>query len=395
MCSGPQAAMEQEIEDLSQWPVAHPSTQGNEKLISLDMTPASGNSGELTFWNHGVPGIQHFTGGREISRSPWVSAEALRQNVNEVGPRFSTTLHEPGMGYCPQATPTHSPMTYCQGVSPSQPEMMVFKGTPMMPLGVPNVTGVAMTFTGHLRMSSTGLPVSNSSGRMPMMSHMGAPGMPYSEPSTAPSNRASLTPEILLAPTTPATEVMAVLPSLEQMLPPRDPHNHGISPAETQSLLALESQDSIMSQPDSQAGSFLPEQPYPAPQKAEPNSGAQEGVYRCRSSAPRPYRCPYENCGKAYTKRSHLVTHQRKHTGERPYKCSWEGCILAFYRSDELARHTRIHTRYRPYKCDHCGRKFMRSDHLRQHRKIHQQRPGPSDPQVHEREMGGPPPDPA
>ncbi|XP_005270522.2 Krueppel-like factor 17 isoform X2 [Homo sapiens] len=140
------------------------------------------------------------------------------------------------------------------------------------------------------------------------------------------------------------------------------------------------SQDSLVSQPDSQEGPFLPEQPGPAPQTVEKNSRPQEGTGRRGSSEARPYCCNYENCGKAYTKRSHLVSHQRKHTGERPYSCNWESCSWSFFRSDELRRHMRVHTRYRPYKCDQCSREFMRSDHLKQHQKTH--RPGPSDPQA-------------
>uniref|UniRef100_A0A3Q2GTG6 Krueppel-like factor 17 n=1 Tax=Equus caballus TaxID=9796 RepID=A0A3Q2GTG6_HORSE len=115
-------------------------------------------------------------------------------------------------------------------------------------------------------------------------------------------------------------------------------------------------------------------------------------VPQCTESpVSRPYHCQYENCGKAYTKHSHLVSHQRKHTGERPYKCTWEGCTWSFFRSDELGRHMRIHTRYRPYRCDQCGRQFMRSDHLRQHHRTHLQVLGSSDAQASNGQIPGPP----
>eukprot|EP00069_Balaena_mysticetus_P013199 bmy_08099T0 len=142
-------------------------------------------------------------------------------------------------------------------------------------------------------------------------------------------------------------------------------------PAVSPLLLALESQGSFVSQPVSQEDPFLPKQPLPAPRRAEQYSGAQERATRRRSPVSRPYCCDYENCEKAYTKHSHLVSHQRKHTGERPYKCMWEDCTWSFFRSSELRRHTRIHTKYRPHKCDQCGRQFMRSDHLRQHQGTH------------------------
>ncbi|XP_069335266.1 Krueppel-like factor 17 [Eulemur rufifrons] len=387
-----QEAEEQEAEELSQWPGTHQPAQGNRNVMSIsDTSLPSGISGVRTSWNHGIPGIQHFPQGREMSTTPLVSAEVPRQNVNEVGPQFSMSLPENG-SYCPQAIPISSQMIYYQGVSPSHQEML-FKGSQVMPLGEPSNTGVAMTFTGHPRMSPNGLPDSASSG-IPMMSHFGAPTMPYSEPLPVSSNRASLTSEMSLAPTIPSTGAQVMLPSLAQMLPPRDPHDLGMSPAESQSL-ALQSQDPFVSQPASQAGLFLPEQPILAPQRADPNSRAQEGAHGGRPLALRPYLCQHENCGKAYTKRSHLMNHQRKHTGQRPYKCTWEDCKWSFFRSDELRRHMRIHTRCRPYRCDQCGRHFMRSDHLKQHQRTHQQMPDPSDPQANDGEMGGPPQDPA
>nr|XP_006200620.1 Krueppel-like factor 17 [Vicugna pacos] len=393
MCNRPQLEMEQGAEGLSQWHVAPPQyTEDTEKSISiLGMSSSPGSSGVHTSWNRGASGIQHIPQCTELERISLVSAEAPRQNASEMGPPFSMSLPDHGANYCPQMTFTPSQMTYSQGMSSSQPGMMIFKEPQEMPLGDPNIPGVAMTFGGNLIMPPSGLPVSPPSG-IPMMSHVRVPTMPYSVLPMLPSNGGSLAPKMLLHPTMPPTEAQAMLPSLAQMLPPRDPHDFGMPPAGPSSLLTLESQGSFVSQPVSQENSFLPEQPLPAPGTAEQNPRAQERAPRKRSPVSRPYCCEYENCGKAYTKRSHLVSHQRKHTGERPYKCTWEACTWSFFRSDELGRHTRIHTRHRPHKCDQCGRQFMRSDHLRQHQRTHMRVPISSDPQANNGHMSGPPP---
>uniref|UniRef100_G3TYA5 Krueppel-like factor 17 n=1 Tax=Loxodonta africana TaxID=9785 RepID=G3TYA5_LOXAF len=392
MCSRFEAEMEQEAKELSTWQkaVRHQPVAATEQSVSLlDISPSPGCSGVYSSWNHSPPDIQHFPQGTELAKTPLVSAEAPRQNAGELGPQFTMSLPEHGVSYCPQATLMASQMIYCQGASPSQPEMMIFNRSQMIPSEESSVPGVSLTFSGNISMPSNGPPVSTPNA-IPV-SHIRAPTMPYSGTPTVPSNTASLTNRMLLAPTMSSTEAQAMLPSLTQILPPRGTYNFGIPPSASSSLLDLESQDSLMSYPDSQEDPFLPEQPIPAPQRAQQSSRAQEEAPSRRSPVSRPYHCHYESCGKAYTKRSHLVNHQRKHTGERPYRCQWEGCHWTFSRSDELRRHMRIHTKYRPHKCDQCGRRFMRSDHLKQHQRIHVWVPGSPNLQANNEQKDDPP----
>ncbi|XP_053684625.1 zinc finger protein 675-like [Sabethes cyaneus] len=97
----------------------------------------------------------------------------------------------------------------------------------------------------------------------------------------------------------------------------------------------------------------------------------QDQTMRITSTKARRYLCPWQGCGRAYTKSSHVTAHLRSHTGELPYACTWEGCELRFSRAETLKRHFRKHSGERSYACPECTATFGRSDHLRSHMKRH------------------------
>lgn len=81
----------------------------------------------------------------------------------------------------------------------------------------------------------------------------------------------------------------------------------------------------------------------------------------------RQFQCSF--CGKQFSTKSHVIIHERLHTGKKPYKCS--ECEQAFSRVDRLKEHQRVHTGEKPYGCSHCGKQFALLGSLKVHRRTH------------------------
>uniref|UniRef100_A0A5F8HEV2 Zinc finger protein 205 n=1 Tax=Monodelphis domestica TaxID=13616 RepID=A0A5F8HEV2_MONDO len=85
------------------------------------------------------------------------------------------------------------------------------------------------------------------------------------------------------------------------------------------------------------------------------------------SFSQKTYTC--QKCGKDFSWHSHLVTHQRIHTGEKPYTCI--DCGKCFSRSSHLIQHQIIHTGEKPFTCPVCWKSFSHHSTLIQHQSIH------------------------
>nr|XP_060508696.1 zinc finger imprinted 2 [Panthera onca] len=71
--------------------------------------------------------------------------------------------------------------------------------------------------------------------------------------------------------------------------------------------------------------------------------------------------------------KTYFIRYQRKHDyiGERACQCC--DCGKAFSRTSHLIQHYRIHAQERPYQCKLCGKCFSRPSYLTQHYQLHSQ----------------------
>ena len=146
-------------------------------------------------------------------------------------------------------------------------------------------------------------------------------------------------------------------PQFEMDLSPATASNTGVSAGRT---------PEIWEKPDEcemPVGHRRPIRPYSDSSKAV----AQNQVSQKRSKNKTSQRCQY--CQKEFKKVSHLLVHERVHTGDRPFKC--DVCGKSFTQSYSLSAHKRTHTGDRPFKCDVCGKSFTQSGNLGVHKRIH------------------------
>ncbi|XP_024903840.1 zinc finger protein 57 homolog [Pteropus alecto] len=75
-------------------------------------------------------------------------------------------------------------------------------------------------------------------------------------------------------------------------------------------------------------------------------------------------------CGKSFQNPKALSHHRRMHLGERPFCCSL--CDKTYCDASGLSRHRRVHLGYRPHSCPFCGKGFRDQSELKRHQKTHQ-----------------------
>ena len=81
----------------------------------------------------------------------------------------------------------------------------------------------------------------------------------------------------------------------------------------------------------------------------------------------KPFQC--QICKKCFSNKSTLKKHTMRHSGEKPFECTT--CKKCFAQAATLKNHERIHTGDKPFKCLNCKASFRQSAHLKSHERLH------------------------
>ncbi|KAM5125721.1 uncharacterized protein ACMZJ9_022002 [Mantella aurantiaca] len=116
-----------------------------------------------------------------------------------------------------------------------------------------------------------------------------------------------------------------------------------------------------------EAGEYLNmEAPAYCSARREDGRLAQSSVF---SALPMSYP-QHSDCGKAFTPRSHFLSHQRAHPGEKPFSCL--DCGRCFSQRSYFMSHQKIHSGEHPFHCFQCGKTFRIKSSLSKHLRTHQ-----------------------
>jgi uncharacterized Zn-finger protein len=78
-------------------------------------------------------------------------------------------------------------------------------------------------------------------------------------------------------------------------------------------------------------------------------------------------------CGKVFSRKDQLISHQRIHSGQKPYGCN--ECGKDFGLKSQLIIHQRIHAEEKPYECSKCQKTFNKKSNLMVHQRAQGRNP--------------------